>query len=126
VSRTPLYHLRYPKYHRAKILLGALRKISLLVPVSPGFHPLPYREDVRNGHSRRRHARRRVNRVIVGTDKFWENDDIFVGIFVGEILIQPIANRSVCALDDASFNFGIHRHLKLNTLAFQHRLEVFI
>ena len=69
---------------------------------SQEIHPLPYGEVVRIGHSRRSHARRRVNRVIVGPGKFWENVDISVGIFVCEIFIQPFANRSSSASNDAT------------------------
>jgi len=114
------YRLRDSKYLRANILLGALGTLHLLLAdthvlthaklglrdenaACPGLHPFPYREDVRIGHSRRRHAGRRVNRVIVGPDKFWENVDITVDIFVGEIFIQPIANRPMRAFDNATF-----------------------
>jgi len=124
-------------------MLGALRKLHPLLAdmhvlpdakrglrdanaASPRLQILPNREDVRIGHSRRRHASRRVNRVIVGPDKYWESVDIPVGIFVGEIFIQPIANRPMRAFGDATFNAGNPTYLKLNALAFQHLLEVFI
>jgi len=67
-----------------------------------------------------------LNRVIVGPEKFWENFDIPVGIFVGEIFIQPIANRPMRRFDNATINVGIPTHLKLNALEFQRLLEVFI
>jgi len=85
---------------------------------SPGLHPLPYRENVRIGHSRRRYTRRRVYRVILGPDKFWENVVIPVGTFVDEIFIQPTANSTIRMFHEATFNFRIPTHLKLNALAF--------
>ena len=86
--------------------------------MSPSLHPIRYRDVVRMCHSRRRRARRRVNRVIVGPDNIWENVVISVGILVGEIFTQLIANRSMRAFDEATFNVGIRTRLKLNGLAF--------
>jgi len=116
-------------------MLGALGKLHLVLAethvlpyakprlgdrntTSAGLHPVPYRENVRFGNSRWRHARRRANRVIVGTDKFSDNVYICAGIFVGVIFIEPIANRTMPVFDDAILNVGIPTHLKVNALSF--------
>jgi len=116
-------------------MLGAHAKLQLLLAdmhvlphakfgfrdedaLSAGLNRLPFRENVLIGYSPKSHAHRLVNRVIVGPGKFWENVDIFVRIFVGEIFIQPIANRCLRTFEDATFNFVIPAHLKLNSLAF--------
>jgi len=85
---------------------------------SPILHPLLYLENVPIGHSRQRHASRLVDRVSVGFDKFRENVDISVRIFISAIFVHHIANRSMRAFDDGAFNFGILTHLKKNALTF--------
>ena len=87
VSRAPVYYLRDPEYLRAEIPLGGFGKLHLLLgdahvlphgklglgdrkATSLATHPLQYRDNIRIGHSRRRHTRRGMNRVIVGSDKF--------------------------------------------------------
>jgi hypothetical protein len=46
------------------------------------IHLLPYRDNIRIGHSWWRHGRSRVNRVIVSCDRFWENVDISIFLYV--------------------------------------------
>jgi hypothetical protein len=52
-----------------------------------GLSPTPCGENVRIGYSRRRDAYCRVNRVIVGLDKFRQNVYISVGIYKCRVLL---------------------------------------
>ena len=58
-----------------------------------GLHPTPYCEEVSIGHTRRRHACSRVNRVIVSIDKFWHNVNISVRVPQRKISVQFISDR---------------------------------
>ena len=84
--------------------------------LSLGIHPTPYCEDVRIGHSRRRHTCSRVNCVIVGLDKFRQNGNIAVGISGCKIFEKSISDRPVSTFHDRTFHIRISANLKLNAL----------
>ena len=111
-SRGPLYHLRYPEYLRAEILLVAFRELHLLFhdthvlphakfgsycmdATSLIVHPVPYHQVVGIDHSRGRNAHGGQNRVLVHPDKFGQVVDISVRVFICKILIDFIFNHSV-------------------------------
>ena len=108
------------KYLGAEILFGCLGKPHILLAdshvlpqakrrfrkskaPSSGLRPLAYRELVRIGHSRGRHSSRRVNCVTVGREKFRENVDMSVGIFICKIFVESIYDRT--------FLVGVSTHL---------------
>jgi len=68
------------------------------------------------GDSRGRHAIRRVNRVIVGLDKFRQNIDISVGIFICKIFVDSIANCAMDTFHDRTFQVGVPTQQKLNAI----------
>ena len=81
-----------------------------------GLHPTPYCEEVSIGHTRRRHACSRVNRVIVSLDKFRQNGNISVLVPERKISIQSIPDRPMGTFHDRIFHIGISANLKLNAL----------
>jgi len=83
------------------------------------IQPLPYRENIRIGHLWQRHARSRVNRVIVIFDKLTENAAINTRIFIGETFLEPIANGSMISIKDGAINVGIFTRLKPDVLMLQ-------
>jgi len=83
------------------------------------IQPLPYRENIRIDHLRQRHDSTIVNRVIVLFDKFRENADIFVRTFIGEILVEPIANVSMISIKDGAIDVGIFTRLNPDVLMLQ-------
>ena len=85
-----MIYCNVPKYFGTEIVSCSLCKLHFLFADSHvlpdtkhrhsdsntltlGLHPTPNCEDVSNGHSRRRHACIRVDRVIVSFNKFREN-----------------------------------------------------
>ena len=129
-SQAPQHYFRNPKYLSAEILLDRLAKVhhlladAHLLPYakrrfrtadakSAGLHPLPYRKNVRIGHSRVRHASRRVNRVIVGPDKLSEKIDTYAGIFICKIIVKSIANSAMSTFHDRTFEVGFITQMKL-------------
>jgi len=128
-------YFRYPKYVGAEILFGSLGKPHFLLAdthvlpnmkrrfreanaPSPGLHSLPYSEYVRIGDSRGRYFSRRVNRVIVRLDKFRQNINISVRIFICKIFIESIANRAMHTFQDRRFQVGVSAHVILNVPSF--------
>ena len=95
-------------------------------PLSSGFHPAPYCEDVTVGHSRRRHSNCRVDCVIVSLDKFRQNVYITVGIAGSKIFERSISQCPVSTFYDRTFDVGIFANLKLTGLVTQHVLKMFI
>ena len=65
---------------------------------------LPYMENFRIFHTRGHHAGRRVNRVIVGHDKVWENVDIYEGILIRKYLCSQEAIRAMRNFYDCTFH----------------------
>ena len=47
-------------------------------------------------------------------DKFRQDMDITICIFMYEICIESIANRALHAFDDRTFQVGVPAHMKLN------------
>jgi len=90
------------------------------------IHPIPNRGNIGICYFRWRHASSVVNRICVCFDKFWENVDISVRIFIGKVFVELIANHSISNFYDGAFHFGIFIYLKLKVLMFQHVLKVFI
>jgi len=83
------------------------------------IQPLPYRENIRIDHLRQRHASSIVTGVIVLFDKIRENADIFMRIFIGEILVEPIANVSMISINDGAIDVGIFTRLNPDVLILQ-------
>jgi len=71
------------------------------------LHPTIFCVDESIGHSRRRYACGRMNRVIVSLDKFRQNVYISVGIFICKILVQSISDYPMSMFHDRTFDFGM-------------------
>jgi hypothetical protein len=140
-SRNPANHFCDAEYFGAEILFRAFRKLHLLFAdthvltpsnsrsystdaTSPIIHPLPYREDIGVRYFGGCRAHGWVYRVVVSSDKFWENVDIPVRVFIGEVFIEPVPNCPLSSLHDRAFNVGIFTYLKLNALTFQRVLKL--
>jgi len=133
MSRGRLYYtFADPENFGAKILLGSLGEHHLLfadahvLPFAkrrrfrvanalPGrLHPLPFCWHYRFGDSRGRHVSRRVNRIVAGLDKFRQEIDISLCIFICKIFLETTANCAMHAFYDCTFQVGVPTHLKLN------------
>ena len=66
-----------------------------------------------------------MNRVIVGLEKFRQNIDISVGMFMCKIFVESIANPAKHTFSDRTFEVGVPAHLKLNALVLLHVLKMF-
>jgi len=78
------------------------------------------------GNSRGRLACRRVNRVIVGIDKFRQDINISVLISIRKIFIESIANRAMHAFHYRTFQVGVPANLILDAFVPQHVLKMLI
>ena len=127
-SQTPIDYFNDPKYFGTEIWRLSLGKLHLffadahVLPdvnlclidsnaLSLELHPKPCGEDVRIGHSRRRHVYGRVNRVIIALDKFRKNVYITMVILKYKVLVESFADRSMSMFHDVIFHFGIFAHL---------------
>lgn len=67
-----------------------------------------------------------MNSFIVNLNKLWEYVHVTVRIFIGQVFVDFIRNRTLNPLSDGALHIRISTYLKLNVLMCQHALKIFI